>query len=140
MASEDMSGHFGGPRSLAESGLLQRLVEMARFSRYDSSEAADQAKAAVVGASQYLENKSPEADVLIVAAVPFRDANGKMGNAMAQEIRAGRTFGLSMRDDVLPQQARFFCGAGWAGIGQRLKLCARILFGKNPQDYHRDDK
>lgn len=126
-----------GPMGLAESGLLKRLAEMARFSRYDANEAADQAKAAVVGASQYMETKSPEADILIVAAVPFRNPDGTHGNAMAQEIRAGRHFGLSMRDDVLPLQGRFFCQPGWRGFGQRLKLCWKILFGKNPGGYER---
>lgn len=135
--AKDTNGNFNGPTSLAEAGLLQRLVEMARFSRFDPDEASDQAKSAVRGATQYLETKAPEADVLIVAAVPFREKDGRIGNAMAQEVKGGRHFGISMREDVLPQQARFFCDGGWKGFGQRLKLCLRILFGKSPAKYER---
>lgn len=123
----------------AEAAFLQRIHEAVRHHRYRSDEAADQAKSASNAAGDYLESKAPEADFLVITSVPFSDGPGGFGNSIAQNIRGGRGFGISMRADVLPQLCRFFCDKGWTGFKQRLHLCWKILFGKAPEGFTRKD-
>lgn len=132
------------PASSAEAGLLVRLQQAARMSKYDADEAQDICKAGVEAAARHMETTCPDADFVIIGSVPFGTdpAGGRgPGNAIAQRITGGRLLGCSMREDVLPQQARFFTAAT-TPIGTfraRLVMCWRILFGNDPKGYERDD-
>lgn len=134
-------GITGNP---AEAGLLRRLQQAARMSRYNSDEAEDIARAGVEACARHMETTCPDADFVIIGSIPFGadPKRGKgAGNAICQRITGGPLLGSSMREDVIPQQARFFTEANtpWNTFTARLAICWKILFGKNPAGYTKDD-
>jgi hypothetical protein len=128
----------------AEQGLLRRLQMAARMSKYDGGEAEDIARAGVEAAARHMATTCPDADFVVIGCVPFGfdAATGRgPGNAIAQRITGGTMLGESMRDDVIPQLARLFTktDSRWSNFLARLEICKKILFGKDPRGYERND-
>lgn len=128
----------------AEAKLLARLQQTSRLARYNSGEAEDLARAAVEACARHMEATCPDADFVILGCVPFGSdaaAGRGPGNAIAQRIAGGKLLGMSMREDVLPQQVRFFTKTSsfWSTAIARLAVCFKILFGKDPRGYEKDD-
>ena len=127
-----------------EAGLLRRLQQAARMARYNADEAEDISRAGVEAASRHIETTCPDMDFIVIGSVPFgADARaGKgPGNAISQRITGGPLLGASMREDVIPQQARYFTesDSAWTTFTSRLLICWKILFGANPEGYSRKD-
>lgn len=127
-----------------EHELLKRLRRATAMNKYDADEAQDIVRAGVEAAARHIETTCPDADFIIIGSVPFgtnRAAGRGPGNAVAQRINGGPLLGASMRGDVIPQQARYFTEANtwWNTFTARLKICWKIMFGKNPEGYGQED-
>lgn len=113
-------------RTPAEQKLLERLQLAARINRYDESEAHDIGKAVADAMVSYAESTAPDADVLVITAVPFKtDMPGIAGNAIAQRLKNSVTFEESLKNDILPRFARH----AYPTTGAKLRFIAKLFFG-----------
>lgn len=112
-----------------QAGLLDRLSLMARYNKYEQGEAQDISKAAGEAAMNYIDTTAPDADALVITAVPFRtDIPNVSGNSISQSLKSSPAFDQSLRQDIIPR----FASIIYPTFGAKLRFAVKVLFSRSP--------